>query len=185
MGLHVAHACAAGSAPVRLVYGSRHGDLRCTTQLLEELATGEPLSPTVFSLSVLNATGGLWSIIRRDHSPGTAVSAAEETFGFALLEAATQCACNPAETVLMIYADEPVPPPYRRYIPGKETAHAVGVLLRADAKLVIECETAAADSGAETLPQSLAFTRWLAGECAQAVSWRGPDRSWRWRRLDD
>src|SRR4051812_6705411 len=45
-----------------LVYVSRHGDLNRTLGLLQDLALGEPLSPTAFSLSVHNATAGLFSI---------------------------------------------------------------------------------------------------------------------------
>ncbi|MCE9640495.1 MAG: beta-ketoacyl synthase chain length factor [Betaproteobacteria bacterium] len=185
MGLHVADQCAAGIGSVRLVYASRHGDLRCATQLLGDLAAGEPLSPTVFSMSVLNATAGLWSIIRRDHAPSTAISAAEETFGFALLEAALQCASHPAEPVLLIYADEPVPPVYGSYIAIRETAHAVALLLRSDAALVVECAATAAEGGAETLPQSLAFMHWLISAEAREATWPGPDRCWRWKRRND
>ncbi|MGA7817396.1 beta-ketoacyl synthase chain length factor, partial [Caballeronia sp.] len=40
---------------VRIVFASRHGELRRTTEILRAIGEEEAVSPTSFSLSVLNA----------------------------------------------------------------------------------------------------------------------------------
>ena len=56
MTLRVAYDCARDVPDVRIVYASRHGELLRTTTMLESLAAKEELSPTLFSMSVLNAS---------------------------------------------------------------------------------------------------------------------------------
>ena len=97
---------------VRIVFASRHGELRRTTEILRSIGEEEPVSPTSFSLSVLNAMTGIFGIDRGDRSPASAVSAGAETLGLALLEAHAQFAVDPAWPVLVVYADEPADPVY-------------------------------------------------------------------------
>ncbi|MGA7817843.1 beta-ketoacyl synthase chain length factor [Caballeronia sp.] len=110
--LKVAHDCVAELDRVRVVFASRHGELRRTTEILRAISTGEPVSPTAFSLSVLNAMTGIFGIARGDRSPASAVSAGAETLGLALLEAHAQFAVDPDWPVLVVYADEPADPVY-------------------------------------------------------------------------
>jgi len=104
--LKVAHDCVARE-PVRVVFASRHGELRRTTDILRSISAGEPVSPTAFSLSVLNAMTGVFGIARGDRSAASAVSAGAQTLGYALLEAYAQYATQPDSPVLLVYADEP------------------------------------------------------------------------------
>jgi hypothetical protein len=97
---------------VRVVFASRHGELRRTTDILCAISAGEPVSPTAFSLSVLNAMTGIFGIARGDRSPASAISAGPETLGYALLEAHAQFAADPSSPVLMVYADEPADAAY-------------------------------------------------------------------------
>jgi hypothetical protein len=107
MALKVADDCVDVQVRARVVFASRHGELRRTTDILRDIEAGKPVSPNAFSLSVLNAMSGLFGIARRDRSAATAISAGAETLGYALLEAHAQHADEPASPVLMIYADEP------------------------------------------------------------------------------
>ena len=51
IALKVAHDCVAERDRVRVVFASRHGELRRTTDILRAISAGEPVSPTAFSLS--------------------------------------------------------------------------------------------------------------------------------------
>ena len=111
VALKVAHECVA-QEPARVVFASRHGELRRTTDILRAISAGEPVSPTAFSLSVLNAMTGVFGIARGDRSAASAISAGAETLGYALLEAHAQYAAQPGSPVLLVYADEPADPAY-------------------------------------------------------------------------
>ncbi len=107
IALKVAHDCATQRDRVRIVFASRHGELRRTTDILRAIDAGESVSPTAFSLSVMNAMTGVFGIARGDRSPASAISAGAETLGYALLEAHAQYASDPSSPVLVVYADEP------------------------------------------------------------------------------
>jgi hypothetical protein len=130
--LKVAHDCAQGQRPVRMVFASRHGELRRTTDILRTLTAAEPVSPNAFSLSVLNAMSGIYGISRGDRSPATAISAGPETLGYALLEAYTQFMAEPSPPVLLVYADEPADPLYGN-VEYEVQEGALAILLDANA----------------------------------------------------
>nr|WKF56961.1 hypothetical protein HUO10_001433 [Paraburkholderia busanensis] len=111
VALKVAHECVAQNE-ARVVFASRHGELRRTTDILRAISAGEPVSPTAFSLSVLNAMTGVFGIARGDRSAASAISAGAETLGYALLEAHAQYAAQPGAPVLLVYADEPADAAY-------------------------------------------------------------------------
>lgn len=130
MALYVAWRCAEERTAVPLVFASRHGSIARTLQLLDDLARNEPLSPAIFSLSVHNSIAGLFSIARNDRSPATALAAGHRTLVFALLEGVGILAEGAGE-VLVVYADETLPPEYRAHLEQPEPAFAVGLLLTA------------------------------------------------------
>lgn len=179
MALSVAHDAADDLARVRMVFASQHGDLSRSLRLLRELAVDELLSPTDFSLSVHNAIPGIFSIIRKDTSPITAVAAGAETFGFALLEASAQLEANPSEAVLLAYADEPVPDEYGAFVGPCPPAHAVAVRLESGAARVITCTRRTAPESGSELPQSLGFIRALAS--GEEYRWSRGGATWVWR----
>ena len=183
MVLHVAHACTDGAAAVadaRIVFASRHGELQRTTTLLETLADGEGLSPTLFSMSVLNASSGLFSILQKNTAPATAISAGCASFGYGLYEACLQLAEQPRQPVLYVYADEPAPALYAADEATGQRAHALALLLVASATTRIRCTQAASDEGPSDEPQSLAFLRCLGA--ADATRWNDGGRAWCWER---
>jgi hypothetical protein len=186
ISLKVAHECASEAGQLRLVYVSRHGDLNRSTSLLNDLAVGQPLSPTAFSTSVLNASAGMYSILRKDTRPSTAVSAGLESFGYGLLEASLQWASDPSEPVLLVYADEPALPEYGDIEGDVNTAHAIGLLIGGEETTAITCQvTAATNDGAPCEPTSLcqskAFLDFLEQDFS-ASSWLGAGRRWSWKR---
>ncbi|WP_027803950.1 beta-ketoacyl synthase chain length factor [Paraburkholderia dilworthii] len=141
--LKVAHDCV-GAEEARVVFASRHGELRRTTDILRAISSGEPVSPTAFSLSVLNAMTGVFGIARGDRSAASAISAGPETLGYALLEAYAQYAMQPASPVLLVYADEPADPAYGT-IEDEVQGGAVAILLRSEGALGdLVCERSAA-----------------------------------------
>lgn len=177
--LHVANECAAGLSGVRLVLASQHGELPGTLAMLRSLAADEPVSPTLFSLSVHNSPAGIFSIVRGERAPSTALAAGEETLGHALLEAFCQLD-DGEEPVLMVYADAPLPDEYVAYAERPEPHRAIAVLLAHGAARTTRLETAPAQ-GASTSqePQADAFFRHLAD--AQPAGWTGTQRAWTWR----
>lgn len=194
MALHVAHACVAEREAVRVVFASRHGELRRTGEILDSIAADEPVSPTAFSLSVLNAMTGVFGIARGDRCPATAISAGPETLGYALLEAYSQYRADPSTPVLLVYADEPVDARYGP-VDDEVAAGALAVLLDdgedgAECRLECTVTAAASDTGAEAIfpTQSEAVLHGLrearqarAGKGA-ACAWRAGagGRRWRW-----
>ncbi|KAE8759677.1 hypothetical protein FSO04_12310 [Paraburkholderia madseniana] len=131
VALKVAHDCVAQDE-VRVVFASRHGELRRTTDILRTISAGEPVSPTAFSLSVLNAMTGVFGIARGDRSAASAISAGAETLGYALLEAYAQYATQPGSPVLLVYADEPADPAYGT-IEDEVQGGAIAILLNGEA----------------------------------------------------
>lgn len=129
--LKVAYDCVAG-AHVRVVFASRHGELRRTTDILRSISAGQPVSPTAFSLSVLNAMTGMFGIARGDRSAASAISAGAQTLGYGLLEAHAQYATQSASPVLLVYADEPADPAYGT-IEDEVQGGAIAVLLDSEA----------------------------------------------------
>jgi 3-oxoacyl-(acyl-carrier-protein) synthase len=176
--LHVAGECAAGLPGVRLVLASQHGELSYTLAMLRSLAASEPVSPTLFSLSVHNAPAGIFSILRGDRAPSTAIAAGEETLGHALLEAYCQLD-DGEEPVLIAYGDAPLPEEYRGYSERPAPRRAIAVLLGHGASRTTTLEAADAEGApASTEPQADAFFRHLAD--AQPGAWTGAQRSWAW-----
>ena len=177
MSLRVAYDCANDIPDVRFVYASRHGELARTTAMLGDLANDEGLSPTTFSMAVLNASTGIFSILQNNTAPSTAISAMNSSFGYGLLEACLQLADKPDQPVLLVYADEPTPAIYGQTDICDLKAHAIALLLQSGASRQISCSTTSTDNMPSAEPQSRAFLRCLADGHA---SWHGEGTSWAW-----
>jgi hypothetical protein len=178
MSLKVAHDCVGDTPSVRIVFASRHGDLARTTSMLVDLADEQILSPTTFSMSVLNACAGIYSIARKEHEPSTAVSAGESTLGYGLLEACIQLTSNPDSPVLFIYADEPAPSIYGIESSDVQNPLAIGLLLKSNARTEIACQTKLAETSVSQVPQSQALLQCLNNKIAS--TWHGNGKVWNW-----
>jgi hypothetical protein len=178
MSLYVAQDCVRDEPRVRFVYASRHGELHKTTAMLKDLAQNEALSPTAFSLSVLNASAGLFSILRKDPSPATAIAAAEASFGFGVLEAIAQFETDRSTPVLYVYADEEAPALYEVAEPGL-FPHAIAMLLSEDAYLHVHLEyDECSEAQTHQQSQSLSFLSCLHEGRSE---WRHDGRRWAWQ----
>lgn len=178
--LHVAHACAREHRSVQMVYASRHGELGRTIESLRNLAHDEALSPTTFSLSVLNSAAGIFSIARRDEAPATAIAAGTETFGFGLLEAYARARLAPDRPVLYVYADAPAPAPLGRQDCDPERPMALAMLIdgAADDSLEMRMLAPAGEPSAE--PQAVSCLSVLEGAASR---WSSEQRQWQWEML--
>lgn len=180
--LHVAGACAHDAARLRFVFASQHGELGYTVALLRALAAGEPLSPTLFSLSVHNAAVGLLSTARADRGEATAVAAGEETLGYALLEAHCQFVADPERPLLIVYGDAPLPDEYRRFASAADASipkgRALAVLVSREALRATAVSTEPAAHPPSPEPQVQAFIRHL--EHGGRTSWSAGTTAWSW-----
>jgi len=154
--------------PLVSVFSSRHGDLHKTSTMLNDLALGEDISPTAFSLSVHNAVAGLFTIFTHNTQASTTVSAGKDTFLMALVEAYIRLKTGKHEQVLLVHSDQVLPSPYSQYADELQIDHAVALILTKDnvvgQRLSINkynnISVTSADSLTE-LPQALSFYRWL------------------------
>ncbi|WP_157826774.1 beta-ketoacyl synthase chain length factor [Colwellia sp. 12G3] len=111
------------------VFASRHGDLIKTNKLINDVAAKEDLSPTLFGLSVHNAVGGLFSIYTGNKAPLTAISAGEDTFFTAIIDALCKLSANEYSQVLVVFTEILVPEIYKKYVAQDEVAIACALLL--------------------------------------------------------
>lgn len=179
--LHAANICAEGYPSLPVVYASRHGELGRTIEMLGNLANREDLSPTTFSLSVLNSAAGIFSIARGDHAPATAVSAGMESFGFGLLDACTRAQLNPGLPVLYLYADTAAPAPVGPQAGDPESPLAVAILIGGNSASILEITAVPAEGDASPGSQALACLSALEGNPA---AWHSGRRQWQWQWAD-
>jgi len=177
MLLQVAHECAGSLASMRVVLASQHGELSYTVAMLRALAADEPVSPATFSLSVHNAPAGLFSIVRGDRSPSTAVAAGEETLAQGLVEATAELD-ESDQPVLFLYGDAPLPGEYRGFAERPDPQRALALLLERGAERAVTLEAAPARGTPSGEQQADAFFRHLAD--GRPGGWSGAQRSWSW-----
>jgi len=181
--IKAAHDCVADhpdARHARMVFASRHGELRRTTGILADIENAEPVSPTAFSLSVLNAMSGVFGIARGDTSPAIAVSAGPATLGLALLEAYAQYVSDPSSPVLLVYADEPADARFGRVADEVDTC-ALAILLDGSASASLACSHGpdAAPDATPMTTQSQAVLHCLSSRTSSA--WKHSDGAWTWQ----
>lgn len=153
------------------LFCSRHGELERTVAMLRDLANGESLSPTHFSLSVHNAIGGVYSIARGDSSAITALAVGEEGLSQALLETRLILAEQQAAEALCVIYDAPLPDVYSdfgrepewpyacAFVVGLPESSAGSHRLSLQLRAADECPAASPEPIPE--PQALRFVRFL------------------------
>lgn len=175
----VAQWCQGQARGMPLLFASRHGDPGRSAELLASLTRGEPLSPTSFALSVHNAIGAQYSIIRADPANVSALSNGLFTVEAAVVEAFALLADGHPEVMMVVYDASP-PNIYAHHYdePAADFAYAWCITQGRDLRL----ESAEVPpSSSEVLPHGLSVLRFfLGGEpCYQ----RGDGLSgWRWTR---
>lgn len=178
MGLKVAHDCTDNVPQARFVFASQHGDLKRATDMLFNLALNEELSPTTFSMSVLNACAGMYSIAKQDRSPSIAISAGASSFGYGLLEAALQYANTPETPVIYVYVDEVPPIVCAVNESPLSNSHAVGLLISNDATVQMRCAISDTLHVPHAETQSESFMHSLLNKKNHA--WDDGEKRWGW-----
>lgn len=173
------------------VFCSQHGDLNRTLELLQSLALSEPLSPTHFSLSVHNAIAGIYSIARKDHSPTTAISCAQDDVSSALLETQLILEEQKSQYALCVVYDEPLPERYSTTaLPTK--AYAASFLLCANPNLETqELELSAGTRNkpytteltAHVNPSALQMVQFLNQDIARDLCFELSPQIWHWKKV--
>jgi hypothetical protein len=90
------------------VFGSSNGDGTVVAGILDALATGAAVSPTMFHNSVHNAAAGYWAIGAASTAASTSVGSHDATFAAAFLNAAAHAVARRQATLLCVY-DAPFP----------------------------------------------------------------------------
>ena len=128
----LAQASGANLHAAPIVLGTDHGEIGVTVDLLAAaLDPAADVSPTRFHNSVHNTALGYVSIACGNRAGHTTISAGPDTLPAALIEGAARLATG-AEDVLVVVADEPVPPPLPRRGPAEVTAVAFHLSARAE-----------------------------------------------------
>lgn len=162
MALEAAYRCLDGKTDVPTVFCSRHGECVRSVELLADLAQGQPLSPTSFSLSVHNAAAGLFSIARQDPASHAALAAGHSGVEHAVIEACGLLADGAPEVLLVVY-DGFLPEIFDEYQDCKEQPFAWAWLMQsADAAQPAGSESLGAGSTRSTL--ALSWSRQPGGE---------------------
>jgi hypothetical protein len=129
MALEVAYQCLGDQRGVPAVFCSRHGESARSVDLLLDLAKLVPLSPTSFSLSVHNATAGLFSIARGEHSNSIALAGGQSTVEHGVIEACGLLGDGEPQVLLVVY-DCPLPTVYQEFEDCDEQPFAWSWLMR-------------------------------------------------------
>jgi hypothetical protein len=162
MALEVAYQCLGDRSAVPTIFCSRHGEVSRSVELLTDLANNVPLSPTSFGLSVHNATGGLFSIARKDQASNIALAAGKSSVEHAVIEACGLLADGESSVLLVVY-DCPLPAVYAEFADEEEQPHAWAWLMQAPGENSISLSWSAAPENrpdeATRLPGALEVLR--------------------------
>lgn len=123
----VLHQVLPANSDIPWILASRHGEVKRSTLLLQQLLAGESPSPTEFALSVHNAACGILSIGRQATVPITAIAAGVQTQAAGFIEACGWLSQGYPQVLLLI-ADDELP---SQYSPDAKphSAYACGLLL--------------------------------------------------------
>ena len=191
MSAAVAFSCCRESSvsprDVPLVFASRHGEMGALMGLLSQMAEGTPVSPTAFSHSVHHTSGSYFSIASGNKRPLRSLAGGEATFGCGFLDALGLLGERENTHVLLLMADEIVPPVFEGLVEEMRIPFAVGVMLSRALEGpgvpvsfdFIPAPPGEAESRFPHAVQALDFVRWLAGPERTFVSDRGEKR-WMW-----
>ncbi|GAA5786441.1 beta-ketoacyl synthase chain length factor [Chitiniphilus shinanonensis] len=157
-----------------IVHASRHGEVERCLGLLQALAAEGAVSPQQFGMAVHNAIPGLFTIARRQPLPVSAIAAGRATAWAGLVEALAQLA-DGASRVLLVVADEPLPPLYQPFADEPQAPFAYALTLAPGTQWRLDWQADATAASAETA----AATMLRALLTGQGCRWRDQGRRWR------
>jgi hypothetical protein len=171
---------------VATVFGSRHGNINESIDLLDRLALRKPLSPTAFSHTVHNAQAGLFSIAANNRSASSSVAAQQHTFACSYLEAMTLLQRDPQRPVLLVVADVPLAPTFARLVDEAPGAYGLALLLSSEgegeARLRFDPNAGSSPDSPPAWPDAIEFLRWLLSGQEQ-LTLGSDERPWTFRRM--
>lgn len=164
-----------------VLYTSRHGELERNYRILSALATGQPVSPTDFTMSVHNASVGSLTIAAEQPLVSSSLSAGMDTFQQGLCEVVCLLQAG-YKRVLMVDFDGLLPDFYHPFLPEKMPTWAFAAALVFETGQGWRCASQPGGHGEEApLPQSLQFLQHcLRGEERFIVP--GENVRWCWSR---
>ncbi len=158
-------------ARLRTVFASRHGSINESIGLLENVVRREKLSPATFSHTVHNAQAGLFSIAAGNRAASSSLSAQEDSWTAAWIEALCFLERDPREPILVVIGDVPLADTFAPLVAEAAVPYAFAVQVAAAGRgPAVELELASLDSpglATPSWPPALEFLRW----------WLSPEQS--------
>ena len=170
-----------GGKPDFMVFGSQHGELVRTQELLRNIVAGEELSPAAFSQSVHNTGAGLYSIVAQTRVPATSLASGPSTFAYGWIEAEGYLLENPTRSALLVCCEDPLPDVYRPFSSQVQCTYAVALMLRLAERggLALALESSAQDE--DVLPFAPSFMAWWLSS-ASVLTLTADGQRWVWSR---
>ena len=109
------------------VFYSVHGESHYYLQMLQDMAKGEAVSPSRFSLCVHNAIAGLFSFQAQNTLPYLALAGGYEGILGAFIEAAGLLLENPI--VMLVCYEQALPTEFQAYNPGIDKTWSLALVL--------------------------------------------------------
>jgi len=135
--------------------------------MLEQLARGQGLSPTLFSHSVHNAQAGLFSIAAHNRAASSSIAAQDDTFGCAWLEAMTLLSRDPQGRCLLVIGEVPLAPVFADLVDEPEASYGLALLLEVasgDDGIGVSLAGRSEPRRPARWPDSLEFLRFLCSD---------------------
>ncbi|OAN11018.1 3-oxoacyl-ACP synthase [Photobacterium jeanii] len=164
-----------------IIFSSRHGELTRTVQLLKDIIAGEDASPTAFSQSVHNTAAGLFTILTKQAIPVSSLSAGENTFPSALIEAYAYLAQHPKHKVLVVDFDEPTPQDYHSFTSETYQGYAVAMVIEQGDEFELSWQAQHGETAQYPLPHALN----MVSHCVtQQTQWTVESQRnlWHWKK---
>lgn len=163
-----------------IVFASRHGEALRSHALIRELLCEQSVSPQSFSLSVHNATLGLYTIATGCHANVTALAGVNATAS-ALLTEAMGLLADGAASVLVVACDEVLPDSYAGYADEPQAPFAWAVELVAGNDFTPSIQSAV--PAPRNLPELLDLFRFLIDPAQPA--WHASSGAQHWQRTGE
>ena len=148
---------------LRTVFASRHGSINESIGLLEAVVRKEKLSPAIFSHTVHNAQAGLFSIAAGNRAASSSLSAQEDTWASAWIDALAFLERDPSAPVLVVIGDVPLAETFAPLVEEAAVPYAFACrLASAGDGPGIELELGESDTPLQRppWPHALEFLRW-------------------------
>ena len=120
---------------LRSVFGSRHGSINESIELIENVVHRYKLSPAVFSHTVHNAQAALFSIAAGNRAASSSVAGQEDSWAGSFVEALCFLERDPSAPVLVVMGDVPLADTFAPLVDEAVTPYALA------------CRIAVADEG--------------------------------------